>query len=117
MTNLLLLGGDADLDDLLAEVKDGLYITAIGHGRVQPGEGLAFDVLEGYRVKQGRLTTPVTDVRILAKESDVLGNIVGIGRTLNVDHARGMCKKAEQVVPVSVGMPPVLIRGMQVAPL
>ena len=117
MTNLLLLGGDADLDDLLAEVKDGLYVTAIGHGRVQPGEGLAFDVLAGYRIEHGRLTTPVTDVRILAKESDVLQDIVGIGRTLNVDHARGICKKAGQVVPVSVGMPPVLIRGVQVAPL
>ncbi|HMB92281.1 MAG TPA: TldD/PmbA family protein [Rhodothermales bacterium] len=117
MTNLLLLGGEADLEDLFAEVKDGLYVTAIGHGRVQPGAGLAFYVLEGYRIERGQLTTPVTDVRILGQESDVLKGIVGIGRSMQIDHARGICQKAGQVVPVSVGMPPVLIRAMQVAPL
>lgn len=116
MTNLLLLEGDADLEDLLAEVKDGLYVTAIGHGRVQPGAGVAFDVLEGYRIEQGRLTTPVADVRIQAQETEVLKAIGGIGRTVHIDHARGVCQKARQVVPVSVGMPPVLIRAMQVVP-
>lgn len=114
MTNLLLHGGNADLDDLLAEVDDGLYVTAIGQGSVRPGEGFAFDVLDGYRIEQGRLTTPVADVRILGNEAEVLKGIAGIGRTMQIDHARGICQKGGQVVPVSVGMPPVLIEAMQV---
>ena len=31
-----------------------------------------------------------------------------------VDTARGVCEKAGQVAPVSVGMPTVLIRAMEV---
>ncbi len=40
--------------------------------------------------------------------------VVGLGQDVQVDTARGLCQKAGQVVPVSVGMPTVLIRAMEV---
>lgn len=117
MTNLLLLGGNADPADLIADVDDGLYVTVVGHGVVRPGQGFAFDVLEGYRIEQGRLTAPVTGVRLAGEGPKVLGDIVGIGRDVQIDTARGLCEKAGQVVPVSVGMPTVLIRALEVEAL
>ncbi len=114
MTNLLLLGGTTDPADLIAEVADGLYVSVVGHGVVRPGQGFAFDVLEGYRIEHGRLTAPVTGARLVGVGPEVLGNLVGLGRDVQVDTARGLCEKAGQVVPVSVGMPTVLVRAMEV---
>ena len=114
MTNLLLQGGTTDPADLIADVDDGVYVAVVGDGVVRPGQGFAFDVLEGYRIERGRLTAPVAGVRLAGVGPDTLGNLVGIGRDVQVDTARGVCEKAGQVVPVSVGMPTVLIRAMEV---
>ena len=114
MTNLLLLGGTTDPANLVADVADGLYVSVVGHGVVRPGQGFAFDVLEGYRIEHGRLTAPVTGTRLVGVGPEVLGNLVGLGRDVLVDTARGLCQKAGQVVPVSVGMPTVLVRAMEV---
>ena len=52
--------------------------------------------------------------RLVGAGPDVLNAVVGVGRDLQVDTARGLCKKAGQVVPVSVGMPTVLVGAMTV---
>ena len=114
MTNLLLLPGPTDPADLIADVADGLYVQDVGHGVVQPGGGFAFEVLEGYRIEQGRLGAPVAGARLVGTGPEVLGGVVGVGRDFEVDAARGLCKKAGQVVPVSVGMPTVLVGAMEV---
>ncbi len=114
MTNLLLLPGDTDTASLIAGVDDGLFVQAVGQGMAQPGGGFAFDVLEGCRIERGRLGAPVAGGRIIGAGPDVLNAVIGVGRDLQVDTARGVCKKAGQVVPVSVGMPAVLIGAMEV---
>ena len=114
MTNLLLLPGTTDPADLIADVADGLYVQAVGHGVAQPGGGFAFDVLEGCRIEQGRLGAPVAGMRLVGTGPEVLAAVVGVGHDLQVDTARGLCKKAGQVVPVSVGMPTVLVGAMEV---
>ena len=114
MTNLLLRAGTTDPADLIADVADGLYVAVVGQGVVQPGQGFAFDVLEGYRIERGRLTAPVTGARLVGVGPEVLHDLDGVGRDGQVDTARGLCEKAGQVVPVSVGMPTVLVREMMV---
>ncbi|MGI9174706.1 MAG: TldD/PmbA family protein, partial [Rhodothermales bacterium] len=115
MTNLLLAPGEASEADLIADVRDGLYVAMPGHGLVWPGEDrFAFDVLEGYRIEQGRLTHPVADVRLAGSTTDALRHVVAIGPDVRLETARGLCRKAEQTVPVSVGMPAVLLAGLQV---
>lgn len=116
MTNLFLLPGEAGEADLIADVQDGLYVKVPGHGMVWPSEDrFAFDVLEGYRIENGRLTAPVCDVRLAGPASRALAQIVGIGCDVHLDAARGLCRKADQVVPVSVGMPAVLLKGLEVS--
>ena len=115
MTNLFLQPGHVSEADLIADVRDGLYVAMPGHGLVHPGEGrFAFDVLEGYRIENGRLTHPVRDVRLIGSTTDALTQIVGVGPDVRLDAARGHCRKAGQTVPVSVGMPAVLLEGLEV---
>ena len=116
MTNLFLQPGSATTEaDLIADVRDGLYVAMPGHGLVHPAaDRFAFDVLEGYRIENGRLTRPVRDVRLSGSAANALAQIVGIGSDVRLDAARGHCRKAGQTVPVSVGMPAVLLKGLEV---
>lgn len=114
MSNLVLEPGPIDPKDLIGDVQDGLYVEAVGQGIVQPGGAFAFDVLDGRRIENGKLTAPVRDVRIVGTGLDTLRAIAGVGNDLHLDTARGLCKKAGQVIPVSVGMPTVLLHTMQV---
>ena len=116
MTNLFLMPGEADEADLIADVQDGLYVAMPGHGLVWPSENrFAFDVLEGYRIEHGRLTHPVADVRLAGSTTGALNQVVGVGKDIRLETARGLCRKAEQTVPVSVGMPTVLLEGLEIS--
>ena len=90
MTNLLLLPGEADEADLIADIRDGLYVAMPGHGLVWPGENrFALDVLEGYRVEQGRLTHPVADVRLVGSTTEALQHVVGVGSDVRLETGAG----------------------------
>lgn len=115
MTNLVLQPGDASPEDLILDADDGLFVTMIGSGLIVPEEDrFTFDVLEGFRIEGGRLTGPVTGVSISGRASTVLERIAGIGNDLTYDHARGVCVKHGQAVPVSTGMPTVFLSSLDV---
>ena len=115
MTNLCLAPGDTAPGDLVADVRDGLYVAGVGQGVVVPGEDrFAFDVLDGFRIEDGRRTAPVAGLRVHGRLSGLLGCITGVADDFRLDAARGHCRKAGQVVPVSVGTPTVLLAGLEV---
>jgi TldD protein len=115
MTNLILEPGTATPADLLADVSDGLYVTMPGSGRVEPEhDRFVLEVVEGWRIVQGRLTVPVNDVVLEGTLSTALDALVGVGNDPRLETARGVCRKAGQSVPVSVEMPTVLLSALQV---
>lgn len=117
MTNLMLKPGDAAPDDLLHEIGRGLFVKMVGGGRVSPTKDtFSFEVLEGYMIEDGRMGSPISGVRVEGRSSEVLRGIIGIGSDFRVDHGRGICEKRGQVVPVSVGMPTILVESMSVSP-
>lgn len=116
MTNLLLLPSDTDPEVLVAEVPDGLYVQAVGQGRVEPEQDrFSFEVQEGFRIEGGRRTAPVAGLRVGGRLTGMLERIAGVGSDLYVDGARGLCLKGGQVVPVSVGTPTVLLVDLEVS--
>ncbi len=118
MTNLVLTPGPHDPDELVRDVPDGLYICQIGRGRIAPDRTTySFDVLEGYRIEAGRITFPVTGLRVQGRCQDALQALVGVANDFKLETARGLCSKHGQVVPVSVGMPTVLLHGLDVVPV
>lgn len=115
MSNLILQPGNDNPTGFLADVHEGLYVKDVGQGSVQPNGDFVFNVLEGYRIEHGRLTHPVRNVCIVGNGLESLQHIVGVGHDFHLETARGVCKKSGQVVPVSIGMPTVLISEMHVA--
>lgn len=117
-SNLRLEAGAQDPETLFAEASTGIVVTMIGKGAVWPQtDSFYFDVLEGYVLDQGRVGRPVHDLRVRGRASDMLDRVRGIANDFSHDQGRGLCEKAGQVVPVSVGMPTVWIDGMTVEPL
>ena len=106
--------GQAAPEDLIASVKEGIYVDEFSNGQVKIGEGdFTFFVKSGYLIQDGRLTAPVKDINIIGNGPQALADIVAVGNDLKIDNGTWTCGK-EQSVPVSCGMPTVLISNLTV---
>ncbi len=106
--------GDARPEDLIAAVKKGIYVDEFANGQVKIGEGdFTFYVKSGFLIEDGRLTRPVTDINIIGNGPQALADIQAVGNDGKVDPGAWTCGK-EQQVPVSCGIPTVLVRELTV---
>ena len=81
-------------------------------GQVKIGEGdFTFFVKSGYLIENGRLTMPVKDINIIGNGPQALADIMAVGNDLKIDNGTWTCGK-EQSVPVSCGMPTVLVGNL-----
>ncbi len=104
--------GSAQPEDLIASVKNGLYVDEFSNGQVKIGEGdFTFFVKSGFLIENGRLTAPVKDINVIGNGPQALSDIVAVGNDLKIDNGTWTCGK-EQSVPVSCGMPTVLISSL-----
>ncbi|GHE01944.1 peptidase C69 [Allgaiera indica] len=115
MTNTYMLGGDASPEQIVAEVKDGIYAVGFGGGQVDITNGkFVFSCTEAYRVKNGRLGAPVKGATLIGDGPTAMQHIRAIGNDMALDPGVGNCGKAGQWVPVGVGQPTLLIGGLTV---
>ena len=115
MTNTYMLGGDAEPESLVRELKDGLYAVGFGGGQVDITSGkFVFSCTEAYRVKDGVVGEPVKGATLIGDGATALQHIRGIGNDMKLDPGIGNCGKAGQWVPVGVGQPSLLIGGLTV---
>lgn len=106
--------GNADPAEIIASVKEGIYVDEFSNGQVKIGEGdFTFFVKSGYMIEDGHLTMPVKDINIIGNGPQALSDIVAVGNDLKVDNGTWTCGK-EQSVPVSCGIPTVLISSLTV---
>ena len=106
--------GNAKAEDLIASVKKGIYVDEFSNGQVQIGEGdFTFYVKAGYLIENGRLTMPVKDINIIGNGPQALSDMQGVADDLAIDPGAWTCGK-EQSVPVSCGIPTVLIGHLTV---
>ena len=106
--------GNADPEGIISSVKEGIYVDEFSNGQVKIGEGdFTFFVKSGYMIEDGRLTMPVKDINIIGNGPQALADIVAVGNDLKVDNGTWTCGK-EQSVPVSCGIPTVLISSLTV---
>jgi TldD protein len=115
MTNTIMLGGETDPKDLLADLKDGIYAVGFGGGQVDITNGkFVFSCTEAYRVKDGKVGAPVKGATLIGDGATALQHIKGIGDDMALDPGMGNCGKNGQWVPVGVGQPTLLIGGLTV---
>ena len=106
--------GDCNPQDIISSVKKGIYVDEFSNGQVQIGEGdFPFFVNSGFLIEDGRLTAPVKDLNVIGNGPQALSEITMVGNDLKISNGTWTCGK-EQSVPVSVGMPTVLVSSLTV---
>ena len=107
-------GSDGSLDDLVGSVRKGIFVDQFANGQVKIGEGdFTFYVKSGFLIENGQLTQPVKDINIIGNGPQALADIVAVADDLKIDNGTWTCGK-EQSVPVSCGIPSVLVKGLTV---
>ena len=115
MTNTYMLGGNAKPNDILADLKDGIYAVGFGGGQVDITNGkFVFSCTVAYRVRNGSIVAPVKGATLIGDGAAALKHIRAIGNDMALDPGMGNCGKAGQWVPVGVGQPTLMIGGLTV---
>jgi TldD protein len=106
--------GDSDPSAIIASVKKGIYVDEFANGQVKIGEGdFTFYVKSCHMIEDGHLTAPLKDINIIGNGPKALADIVAVGNDLKIDNGTWTCGKG-QSVPVSCGMPTVLVKSLTV---
>jgi len=115
MTNTYMLPGPHDPQEIIRSVKKGLYAVHFGGGQVDITSGkFVFSASEAYLIEDGRVTRPVKGATLIGNGPDVLTRVAMVGNDLELDTGVGTCGKDGQSVPVGVGQPTLLIKGLTV---
>ena len=106
--------GNASPEDIIASVDRGIFVNEFSNGQVKIGEGdFTFYVKSGYLIENGRLAMPVKDINVIGNGPQALADITAVGNDCLVDDGAWTCGKG-QSVPVSCGIPTVLVKALLV---
>ncbi len=115
MRNTYMLPGPHKKEEIIAAVKKGIYAEYFTNGEVRIGPGdFTFYVKSGYLIEDGRLTQPIKDVNIIGNGPQVLADITMVADDFQMDQGGWTCGKDGQSVPVSLGLPTVLVSKITV---
>ncbi|MEQ1504170.1 MAG: metallopeptidase TldD-related protein [Myxococcota bacterium] len=102
-------------EEILANVPYGIVAETFTNGQVQIGAGdFTFFVKNGWLIENGKITAPIKDVNIIGNGPEVLQRVTMVGNDSRLDTGGWTCGKDGQSVPVSQGMPTVLVGRMTV---
>ena len=102
-------------DEIIAAVDRGVICETYTSGEVQLGPGdYTFNVKNGWLVEGGRVTSPLKDITISGNGPDTLSRMTMVADDARLDTGGWTCGKNGQTVPVSQGMPTVLVSKMNV---
>jgi TldD protein len=107
--------GNYTEDEIIASVRNGVYLHNFRNGQVNIGAGdFTFFVSNGYLIENGKLTQPIKDINIIGNGPKALADITMVGNNLEIDRASWTCGKDGQGVPASQGQPSVLVKQLTV---
>ena len=96
-------------------VSHGIICETYTNGQVQIGAGdFTFHVKNGWLVESGKVTAPVKDVKITGNGPELLKRVTMVADDARLDMGGWTCGKNGQSVPVSQGIPTVLVSSMLV---
>ena len=104
MSNTYLEHGDMNFDELIEDVSNGIYLKGSRGGQVDTGKGIfQFNAVEGFKIENGELTTPLRDVSLSGNILETLKNVDALGNDFKL--SVGYCGKDGQTAPVGDGGP------------
>jgi len=108
MRNTAILPGDDKLEDMIASIDDGYYLTQTGNGQADLTSEFMFSVNMGYEIKKGKLGRAIRDTTISGVAFDLLRTVSMLSDEMTWSSS-GMCGK-KQPMPVGMGGPSVKCR-------
>jgi len=108
MANTFVAPGPDDPAMILRSVPNGLLVTKMGGGQVEPATGdFVFEVEEGFLIRDGQVGSLIRSANLMGNGPDVLKNIDLVGSDMG--WSVGTCGKDGQGAPVSDGLPTLRI--------
>ncbi len=102
-------------DEIIGSVRRGILAETFTNGQVEIGAGdYTFYIKNGYLIEDGRLTAPIKDVNIIGTGPETLRRISMVADDSRLDTGGWTCGKRGQSVPVSIGIPTVLVSQLTV---
>jgi TldD protein len=115
MTNTFMAAGQDDPGEIIASVQDGIYAVDFGGGQVDITNGqFTFKITEAYRIRNGKIAEPIKGVTLIGNGPEVMRRVSMVGNDLAIKKGVGMCGKAGQSLPVTVGQPTCKIDAITV---
>ena len=115
MTCTFMEDGPHSREEMIASMKKGVIAETYTNGQVQIGAGdFTFYIKNGWLVENGKLSAPIKDCNIIGNGPEVLRRITMVAGDGKLDTGGWTCGKNGQSVPVSQGMPSVLVSRMTV---
>ncbi len=107
--------GPHEKDEIIASVKQGIYVDNFSNGQVNIGPGdFTFFVKFGYLIENGKLTMPIKDINIIGNGPQALADITMVANDMQLSDSTWTCGKDGQSVPVTMGLPTVKIKKLTV---
>ncbi len=107
--------GPHSREEIIASVKNGILAETFTNGQVQIGAGdYTFYIKNGYRIEDGKVTEPIKDINIIGNGPETLRKITMAAADGHLDTGGWTCGKSGQRVPVSQGIPTVLVSALTV---
>ena len=107
--------GDSTKEDIISSVDYGVFVDNFSNGQVQIGAGdFTFFVKSGYLIEKGKLTQPIKDINIIGNGPQALADISMAANDYLIDNGTWTCGKDGQSVPVTCGLPTVLVKKLTV---
>ena len=107
--------GNVKESDIIASVKNGIFVDKFTNGQVQIGAGdFTFFVKSGYLIENGKLTQPIKDINIIGNGPEALADITMVADNDKIDNGTWTCGKDGQSCPVTCGMPSALVSKLTV---
>jgi TldD protein len=109
MSNTLIEPGDHKFDELVEDIKSGIYAKGTRGGEVDPTKGsFQFNAQEAFLIENGEVTKPLRDVSLSGFILETMKAIDAVGDTSELGDP-GFCGKG-QFIPVGDGGPHIRIR-------
>ncbi len=102
-------------EEIIASVDRGIIAETFTNGQVQIGAGdFTFYIKNGWMIEGGKVTYPIKDVNIIGNGPEALRNVMMAADDSKLDSGGWTCGKDGQSVPVSQGLPTVLVSKLTV---
>lgn len=108
MTNTYIEPRDASFEDMISEIKEGIYAKD-WYGGTTSLEMFTFSAGEAYMIRNGKIAELLRPVVLSGNVFNTLMNIDAIGNDLQMEQGGGCGKRDQWPLPVSNGSPHIRI--------